>query len=92
MIWDTLCNLCDSTGGFYQIDLCCCNQSSNGNWAMKLSIVSGCPNMPPPEGAWMTRDGNLMEIGCHDGAKIWSLSCQDNQWVGAIGQCGAQSG
>ena len=48
--------------------------------------------MPPPQGAWMTRDGDLMEIGCHDGAKVWTLSCQDNQWVGAIGQCGGKSG
>ena len=48
--------------------------------------------MPPPEGAWMTRDGNLMEIGCHDGAKVWTLSCQENLWVGAIGQCGMKSG
>ena len=48
--------------------------------------------MPPPEGAWMTRDGNDMEIGCHNGAKVWTLSCQDNQWVGAIGQCGVNLG
>ena len=48
--------------------------------------------MPPPEGAWMTRDDNVMEIGCHNGAKVWTLSCQDNQWVGAIGQCGVNLG
>ena len=44
--------------------------------------------MPPPDGAWITRDGDVMEIGCHTGAKTWSLRCQDNNWVGAIGQCG----
>ena len=48
--------------------------------------------MPPPEGAWMTRDGEFMEIGCHSGVKVWRLACQDNRWVGAIGQCGVTSG
>ena len=48
--------------------------------------------MPPPEGAWMMRDDNVMEIGCHNGAKVWTLSCQNNQWVGAIGQCGVNLG
>ena len=57
-----------------------------------MKPVSGCPNMPPPEGAWMTRNDDQMEIGCHSGAKVWSLTCQDNQWVGAIGQCGSNLG
>ena len=48
--------------------------------------------MPPPEGAWMTRNGNDMEIGCHNRAKVWTLSCQNNQWVGTIGQCGVNLG
>ena len=54
--------------------------------------VSGCPDLPPPDGAWMTRDGDVMEIGCHSGAKTWNLNCQANQWVGAIGQCGTGQG
>ena len=57
-----------------------------------IDQVSGCPNMPPPEGAWMTRDGDIMEIGCHSGSKTWSLQCSDNQWTGAIGQCGETPG
>ena len=48
--------------------------------------------MPPPTGAWMTRDGDLMEIGCHSGTKMWSLKCQDNQWIGSVGQCGESPG
>ena len=44
--------------------------------------------MPAPDGAWITRDGDVMEIGCHSGSKTWSLKCHDNQWVGAVGQCG----
>ena len=48
--------------------------------------------MSPPEGAWMTRDGDVMEIGCHSGSKTWSLTCIDNQWTGAVGQCGKPPG
>ena len=54
--------------------------------------VSGCPDVPPPDGAWMTRDGDVMELGCHSGAKTWILKCEESQWVGAIGQCGIASG
>ena len=57
-----------------------------------VTIVSGCPDIPPPGGAWITRDCDIMEIGCQSGAKAWSLEYQDNQWVGAIGQCGDDSG
>ena len=45
--------------------------------------------MVPPEGAWMTRDGDVIEIGCHTGSKTWSLTCEDNEWIGVLGQCGS---
>ena len=48
----------------------------------------GCADIEPPEGAWLTRDGNNIEIGCHSGAKSWTMTCNDNQWTGSIGQCG----
>ena len=57
-----------------------------------IMLVSGCQNIDPPNGAWMTRDGDVMEIGCHSGAKSWSLKCEHNQWTGAVGQCGAHVG
>ena len=44
--------------------------------------------MVPPEGAWMTRDGDIIEIGCHTGSKTWSLRCDSNDWVGSVGLCG----
>ena len=50
--------------------------------------VLGCPDMSPPNGAWTTRDGDIMEIGCHSGAKSWTLTCVENQWIGAVGYCG----
>ena len=50
--------------------------------------VYGCANIEPPEGAWMTRDGDVLEIGCHSGAKSWTMTCENNQWIGAVGQCG----
>ena len=43
--------------------------------------------MTPPDGAWMTRDGDVIEIGCHSGSKTWRLECKENQWVGSIGRC-----
>ena len=46
--------------------------------------------MTPPDGAWMTRDGDVIEIGCHSGSKTWRLECEGNQWVGSVGFCGKQ--
>ena len=53
-----------------------------------MFLVSGCANMAPPEGAWMTRDGDVIEIGCHSGSKTWTLRCDDNMWIGVLGYCG----
>ena len=50
--------------------------------------VLGCKEIVSPEGAWMTRDDDVIEIGCHTGSKTWSLRCVDNQWAGVLGQCG----
>ena len=36
----------------------------------------------------MTRDGDITELGCHSGKLTWTLECVDNQWVGAVGNCG----
>ena len=55
-----------------------------------MFLVSGCANMAPPEGAWMTRDGDVIEIGCHSGSKTWTLRCDDNKWIGVLGYCGHQ--
>ena len=44
--------------------------------------------MAPPEGAWMTRDGDVIEIGCHTGSKTWTLTCDANKWIGVLGYCG----
>ena len=51
-------------------------------------LVTGCSNVEPPEGAWMTRDGDVIEIGCHSGSKTWTLTCDANKWIGVIGYCG----
>ena len=36
----------------------------------------------------MTRDGDVIEIGCHSGSKTWTLRCDDNRWIGVLGYCG----
>ena len=45
--------------------------------------------MMPPEGAWMTRTGDVIKFGCHAGSKSWTLHCEGNQWMGVIGYCGS---
>ena len=37
----------------------------------------------------MTRNGDVIEIGCHSGSKTWTLRCVDQSWVGAVGYCGS---
>ena len=39
----------------------------------------------------MTRDGDVIEIGCHSGSKTWTLRCDDNKWIGVLGYCGHHS-
>ena len=36
----------------------------------------------------MTRDGDVIEIGCLSGSKTWTLRCDDNKWIGVLGYCG----
>ena len=36
----------------------------------------------------MTRDGDVIEIGCHSGSKTWTLTCEKNKWIGVMGYCG----
>ena len=57
------------------------------NMLQTISVI-GCRDMTPPDGAWMTRDGDVIEIGCHSGSKTWSLRCESNAWVGSVGLCG----
>ena len=37
----------------------------------------------------MTRDGDVIEIGCHSGLKTWTLTCDASKWIGVIGYCGS---
>ena len=53
-----------------------------------MHAVSGCRDMAPPKSTWMTREGDIMEVGCHTGSRTWTLRCENNQWIGAVGFCG----
>ena len=55
---------------------------------MVFYVVVGCADISPPPGAWMTRDGDITELGCHSGKLAWTLECVGNHWVGAVGNCG----
>ena len=56
---------------------------------LEFFVVLGCGDIKPPDGAWMTRYGDVIEIGCHSGSKTWRLECKENQWVGSVGFCGS---
>ena len=60
------------------------------NTVQRISVF-GCGDMTPPDGAWMTRDGDVIEIGCHSGWKTWRLECRENQWMGSVGFCGRRN-
>ena len=48
----------------------------------------GCGDITPPEGTWVQREGDESTLGCHSGRHSWTLKCENNQWVGAVGSCG----
>ena len=47
----------------------------------------GCPNLVPPQHSWLQRDGNQLVVGCENTDQQWHLSCEDNHWLGVIGNC-----
>jgi len=52
-------------------------------------IVSavGCPNMIPPENAWLRRTNDIIIIGCISSAQTWQLTCVGREWIGDVGTC-----
>ena len=51
----------------------------------------GCPNLKIPRNAWAERHGDDLVVKCNITDEIWYLTCQDNDWIGQIGNCSASS-
>ncbi len=49
----------------------------------------GCQDIEAPENAWYKRSGDTAEIGCERNHNTWKLTCEDNVWVGVVGNCSA---
>ena len=54
--------------------------------------MSGCGEVEAPPGGWITRSGDVMEVGCHSGSRTWQLMCVGSRWVGPVGVCGYSNG
>ena len=50
-------------------------------------LAVGCPDMEPPENAWFVRTQLGADIGCKTTSHTWQLTCENNQWVGSVGNC-----
>ena len=54
-----------------------------------LIAVIGCTDITPPVGAWAQRDGDVTVVGCQSSEHTWTLRCENSDWVGSLGMCGA---
>ena len=61
--------------------------SSNFIWFAAI----GCSDLVPPEDAWLKRNNNEAVIGCYSSQQTWQLRCQDQQWIGVVGNCSLSS-
>ncbi|KAK2148914.1 hypothetical protein LSH36_475g02079 [Paralvinella palmiformis] len=51
------------------------------------STAIGCPDLPVPEGAHVTRKGDNVTVTCSNGHEVWYLTCKDTKWQGQLGNC-----
>ena len=54
-------------------------------------VASGCPDVTPPESAWVKRDGDNLVIRCNNTGETWYLTCKDEEWVGDYSNCTGRS-
>ena len=49
--------------------------------------VNGCPDFTPPANALSERTGNTMTVRCADSDTVWTLTCENEKWVGQVENC-----
>ena len=84
----------------FKINLLMANYRDNANIHTHVLICNivmrahvpalGCPDLEPSPLAWIERDGNKATIGCQNTRPTWELTCQDNKWVGGVGNCSTE--
>ncbi len=47
----------------------------------------GCPDVPPPPGAWAKREEDNLVIRCNNTGETWYLTCKDEEWIGEYNDC-----
>ena len=53
---------------------------------MAAAVVGCVLPVPGPDGGWvkMADDHVTLSVGCNSTADVWTLTCRDGQWTGAI--------
>ena len=64
------------------------NSSLKKTFTLKISFSAlGCADILPQEATWVQRNGNVTTLGCRGGTHSWTLKCENNHWIGAVGSC-----
>ena len=50
-------------------------------------VVIGCDDPIVPDGYWVSRRGDVAEIGCQNSERFWMLECEGNDWIGQYDNC-----
>ena len=47
----------------------------------------GCDDLPTPAYAWVSREGDLVTVGCYHSDYEWKMSCVGSKWIGPQSNC-----
>ena len=47
----------------------------------------GCADLDPRGDLWISRTDDSVLVRCNDTNETWFLTCQDDVWVGEVGNC-----
>ncbi|ELT99771.1 hypothetical protein CAPTEDRAFT_222656 [Capitella teleta] len=60
--------------------------SEQPKFMLKYTAV-GCPDLPPPEGGRVIRDGERVTVRCNHTLQASHLICRGTKWVGQVQEC-----
>ncbi|ELU03343.1 hypothetical protein CAPTEDRAFT_212827, partial [Capitella teleta] len=49
--------------------------------------ATGCDDMAAPTHAWVSREGDMVTIGCYHSEYEWKMSCIGSKWIGPQSNC-----
>ncbi|ELT93823.1 hypothetical protein CAPTEDRAFT_193926 [Capitella teleta] len=47
----------------------------------------GCDDMAAPVHAWVSREGDMVTVGCYHSEYEWKMSCVGSKWIGPRSNC-----